>query len=62
MRKYHSVAFYDQGQWHADFGSYDREEVKQEIEDSYSEFKTKIITTTGGHRELMAKIDQLNNG
>lgn len=60
MRKYYNVAFYDQGQWHADFGDYDKEVVKQEIADSYNSYKTKIITTTKGHTELMAKIDKLN--
>ena len=61
-KKYYTVAFYDQGQWHVDFGDYDKEVVKQEIEDSYSEYKTKIIVTTKGHDELMQKLAELNKG
>ena len=62
MKKYYTVAFFDNGQWHVDFGDYDKEVVKQEIEDSYSDYKTKIITTTKGHNELMEKLAQLNKG
>lgn len=60
MKKYFTIAFFENGQWHVDFGDYDKEVVKQEIEDSYSDYKTKIITTTKGHTELMAKLNKLN--
>lgn len=60
MKKYFTIAFFEDGRWNADFGDYDKEVVKQEIEDSYSDYKTKIITTTKGHTELMAKINKLN--
>lgn len=60
MKKYFTIAFFENGQWHADFGDFDKDVVKQEIEDSYSDYKTKIITTTKGHNELMDKLNKLN--
>lgn len=60
MKKYFTIAFFDNGRWYIDFGDYDKETVKQEIDDSYSDYKTKIITTTKGHTELMAKLNKLN--
>lgn len=60
MKKYFTIAFFEDGRWNADFGDYDKDAVKQEIEDSYSDYKTKIITTTKGHTELMDKLNKLN--
>lgn len=62
MKKYYNIAFFDDGKWNADFGDHDKEVVKQEIEDSYNDFKCKIIVTTKGHKELMSKIAELNKG
>lgn len=61
MKKYYTIAFLYNGEWNADFGDHDKEVVKQEIEDSYSDFKTKIIVTTKGHEELMSKLAELNH-
>lgn len=62
MKKYYNIAFLHNGKWNADFGDHDKEVVKQEIEDSYNDFKCKIIVTTKGHKELMSKIAELNKG
>jgi hypothetical protein len=45
MTNYYTLLVLEDDRWVNAFGDYDRDVVKQEIEDSYADTKTKIITT-----------------
>lgn len=63
-KKYYSLLtlenVHGQSKWCIQFGDFDKEVVKQEVEDSYSEYKTRIITTLAGMEHIETKVNALN--
>ncbi len=63
-RQYHSIITREDGKWSPQFGDFDKEVVKQEMEDSYREnFKAKdrkIITTGSSQKDINDAIAKLN--
>lgn len=59
--KYHTLLTLENGLWCIQFGDYDKEVVKQEKEDSYSDYKCKIITTLDDQASVDAKVKELNS-
>lgn len=58
--KYHTLLTMENGRWYIQFGDYDKDVVKQEKEDDYSGFKTKIITTGDSQEAIDKKVAELN--
>lgn len=65
-KSYYSLltAHDDDGVWHVQFGDYDRDVVKNELEDEWKgvpKVKTKIICTGDSQAEIDAAVAKLNN-
>jgi hypothetical protein len=61
-RKYYVICTQVHGRWCVAWGSYSKAECVQEIEDSYAEEATCIITTTATQAGINAEVAGLNKG
>lgn len=61
-RKYYTllVKYEPTSPWGIAFGDYNKDVVQQEREDSYSEFKTKLIKTNDTQASVDAEVRALN--
>jgi hypothetical protein len=57
---YHTLLVLEDGVWAIGFGDYDRDVVKQEMEDDYADEKTKIITTSPDQITIQLTVGNLN--
>lgn len=64
MKKYYTLAIKVDGIWEAEFGDYDREVVKIELEDHFDhgvlKKNMKIITTGDKQDDIIRSIGKLN--
>lgn len=60
MKKYYTLCTLENGLYFPQFGDFDLNVVKQEIEDSYSDCKCKIIKTDNNQKAINLAIVQLN--
>lgn len=61
-RKYYTllVKYETKSPWGIAFGDFNKDVVQQEREDSYSEFKTKLIKTSANQASVDAEVRALN--
>lgn len=60
VKRYYTLAVKEDGVWYAQFGDYDKETVKQEAEDSWDGYKTRIVSSEASQVAIQAAIDALN--
>lgn len=60
MKKYYTLCTLNKGLWYPQFGDYNKDVVKQEQADSYSDCKCKIITTDGTQNAIDKRIAEMN--
>lgn len=60
MKKYYTLLIFRNKKWEPEFGSYDRDDVKQE-QDEYPKKSTKIIITGDAQDMIDAKVNEINS-
>ena len=60
-KRYYTLAVLENGTWMAQFGDYDKEAVKQEAEDSWEGYKTKVISSKAAQADIQKALDVLNS-